>query len=109
MAGGIYSYLPSHFFTPAGMGERGGEKKKITKLGSQEVMTHSFLMEGTKAGDKGGGDQLWGYARLCQCFYFCNEKRKMCGWKKRKSHQTSEGRFLSKLCPHRVLCELELD
>lgn len=52
MAGGIYSYLPSHFFTPAGMGERGGEKKKITKLGSQEVMTHSFLMEGTKAGTR---------------------------------------------------------
>lgn len=72
-------------------------------------MTHGFLMEGTEGWDKGGGDQLLGYARLCHSFYFRDEKRQICGWKKRKSHQTSEGRFLSKLRPHRVLCELELD
>lgn len=109
MAGGIYSYLPSHFFTPAGMGERGGEKKKHYKAGEPGGDDSQFSDGGHEGWDKGGGDQLWGYARLCHSFYFCNEKRKMCGWKKRKSHQTSEGRFLSKLCPHRVLCELELD
>lgn len=72
-------------------------------------MTHSFLMEGTKAGTREVGTSSGAMPGFVTAFIFCNEKRKMCGWKKRKSHQTSEGRFLSKLCPHRVLCELELD
>lgn len=56
-----------------------------------------------------GWDQLLGSGRLCHSFYFHDRKGHLCGWKKRKSHQTLEERLLSKLCPHRVLCKLELD
>lgn len=58
MAGGIYSYLPSHFFTPAGMGERGGEKKKNYKAGEPGGDDSQF----SDGGHEGWGQGRWGPA-----------------------------------------------
>lgn len=108
MAGGIYSYLLSHFFTPSlGEGGRGGEKKITTVV--QPRGDDSQFSDGGHEDGMRGWEQLLGSARLCHTFYLRDRKGHLCGWKKRKLHQTLEGRLLSKLCPHRVLGKLELD
>lgn len=70
-------------------------KNKIIKL-VEPRGDDSWFSDGEHKGwDEGSEDQLLGYTSLCHSFYFYDEKRQTCGWKKRKSHQTSEGRLLS--------------
>lgn len=73
------------------------------------MLTQSFLMEGTKDGTGDVRTNSGAVPGFVTAFIFAVKRGKCLAGKKRKSHQTSEGRFLSKLCPHRVLCELELD
>lgn len=89
--------------------ERDEEEKKIARLVEPRGDDSWFSDGGHEGWDKGGGNQLLSCVRFCLSFYFHDRKGQICGWKKRKSHQTSEGRLLSKLRPQRVLSELQLD
>ena len=85
------------------------EKKKEITTAVQPRGDDSQFSDGGHEDGMRGWEQLLGSARLCHSFYLRDRKGHLRGWKKRKLHQTSEGRLLSKLCPHRVLGKLELD
>lgn len=77
MAGGIYSYLLSRFFTPPGVGWRGmRRRKKLQDWWSQEVMTRVFLMEGTRAGTREVGTSSWAVSGFVTAFIFMIERGK---------------------------------
>lgn len=56
-----------------GEGGRGGEKKKLQQRCSQEVMTHSLLMEGTRMGGE-AGTSSWALPACVTAFISMTER-----------------------------------